>query len=360
MFQYLNYSYVPEQSFLNRFDYKSELLFLDLVTNSSSIELIKNEFDLFKYPYGSDYIFQGPFGLDYIKKGFDIFQYPSKNYYRFAGPFGDEFIAGGFILRFSPFLLLVVLGICRKKKNIFFKSLIIFSVILIFVLIFITGDRAPFFILILVSSLLILLFFEKKYILILTSILIFIIFILSISSDQKKKRYINEVLVSIGFQNNEFTLDTGYGHLFYSAIKIWIDKPLLGAGTKNYRKICSRPGFNFETKYNIELCSTHPHNYVLELLSEVGLMGVISFYLIFFYLLRELGSIKKLLKKNLDDLNVRFAILSLIFILWPLSTTGSIITNFNSIVLWLVFGLAYSSISITKKSYLILLRNIIL
>jgi len=165
----------------------------------------------------------------------------------------------------------------------------------------------------------------------------------------KKQRYIYESLAALGIENKEFTLDTGYGHLFYSAIKIWIDKPLIGAGTKNYRKICERDEYNFETKNNTQLCSTHPHNYVLELLSEAGLIGLILFYSIFFYLIKESGLTKKILKKNLNKLNIKFSIMSLILILWPISTTGSILTNKNSILLWFIFGIVYSLISIEKK-----------
>ena len=157
---------------------------------------------------------------------------------------------------------------------------------------------------------------------------------------------------ALGFQNNEFTLDTGYGHLFYSAIKIWIDKPFIGVGTKNYRKICYRKEYNFESKNNHQLCSTHPHNYVLELLSETGLLGLISFYSIFFYLLRDFELVKKVLQKNLNYIYIKFSLISLIIILWPISTTGSILTNKNSVILWLIFGLTYSAINIKKKSSL--------
>jgi O-antigen ligase len=283
------------------------------------------------------------------KIGFDIFGYPSKESFRFQGPFKDEYIAGGFILRLSPFLLLVAFNIYKFKKNNFSKILIFLSAALIIYSIFITGDRAPFFMLFLISTPLILSLFNKKIILIFLSSLVLIIFLVGFNAD-KKQRYLGESLHALGFQNNEFNLDTGYGHLFYSAIKIWIDKPLLGSGTKNYRKICHRKEYNFETKNNHQLCSTHPHNYVLELLSETGLLGLISFYLIFFYLLRDFGLIKKTLQKNLNNIDIKFLFISLIIILWPLSTTGSILTNKNSVILWLVFGITYSAISIQKKS----------
>jgi O-antigen ligase len=286
---------------------------------------------------------------NYVKKGVDIFGYESKNYYRFQGPFKDEFIAGGFILKLSPFLFLIIFNVYNKlARNIFPKIFIFLSVLLITCSIFITGDRAPFFLLILIWLFSILIFFNKKIIFFLLFFITLIIFFFGLNVE-KKQRYVDETLSSLGFQNNEFTLDTGYGHLFYSAIKIWIDKPLLGAGTKTYRNICFRHEYNFESKNNIELCSTHPHNYVLELLSEVGLLGLASFYLIFFYLAKELKSIKNIFKKNLDYLNLKFSTISLIIILWPINTTGSILSNKNSIILWFVFGIVYTLISFEKK-----------
>ena len=309
-------------------------------------------FQYFNVKYVPIYPELAPSPENLIKKGFDIFGYPSKNYYRFQGPFKDEFIAGGFILKLSPFLFLVVLNIYKIRRDNFSKMLIFISAALIVYSIFITGDRAPFFMLIIISTLLILSLCNKKIILTFLSSIILIIFLVGLNAD-KKQRYVNETLNAVGFQNNKFTLDTGYGHLFYSAIKIWIDNPLLGAGTKNYREICTRDEYNFETKNNHQLCSTHPHNYFLELLSETGLLGLISFYFIFFSLLGKFELIKKTLQKDLEYLNIKFFIISLIIIIWPISTTGSILTNKNSVILWLVFGILYSVLAIEKKSNLL-------
>jgi len=54
-------------------------------------------------------------------------------------------------------------------------------------------------------------------------------------------------------------------------------------------------------------------------------------------------------QKFIKKLNIKFSIMSLILILWPISTTGSILTNKNSILLWFIFGIVYSLISIEKK-----------
>ena len=44
--------------------------------------------------------------------------------------------------------------------------------------------------------------------------------------------------------------------------------------------------------------------------------------------------------------------MSLILILWPISTTGSILTNKNSILLWFVFGMLYSFQSLKENKTL--------
>ena len=79
--------------------------------------------------------------------------------------------------------------------------------------IYITGDRAPLHILILIS-LIIPFFFSKKIIFIYLSSLILLIYLAGNNLD-KKQRYFYDALGALGFKNNEFTLDTGYGHLFY-------------------------------------------------------------------------------------------------------------------------------------------------
>lgn len=280
-----------------------------------------------------------------VRQGIDLFGYVSNPVIeRFQGPFKDEYIAGGYILKFSPFLFLIVLN----YKKLYLRNFLIFtSVFIIVYSIYITGDRAPFFILIL-FSMIVPMFFNKKIIFIYLSSLILIIYLASNNLD-KKQRYFHDALGALGFTNKEFTLDTGYGHLFYSAIKIWADKPFLGAGTKNYRKICERDEYNFETKNNIQLCSTHPHNYVLELLSETGLFGLILFFYIFIELFNNRILLKRIFKKDLENLDIKFLTMSLVLILWPISTTGSILTNKNSILLWFVFGIFYSFLSLKKN-----------
>ena len=70
---------------------------------------------------------------------------------------------------------------------------------------------------------------------------------------------------------------------YLSAIEIFKDNKLFGIGPKNYRKICK----NEKYYLNEFSCSTHPHNYFIQILAETGLIGLFLFsiiYLSFLYL----------------------------------------------------------------------------
>lgn len=281
-----------------------------------------------------------------VRVGVNLFGYQSNLVSeRFQGPFRDEFIAGGFVLKFSPFLWLLCFQYHKLKKTNLSLFLIFISILMIFFVIYITGDRSPFFQLLCIS-LISTLYLDKKKILIFFSSIFLIVYLFALNTD-KKQRYYYETLNAVGIQKDGLTLDTGYGHLFYAAYKIWINNPLLGVGTKNYRKICHIDEYNFESKNNIQLCSTHPHNYLLELLAETGLIGLIAFYGLIILVFRNF---KIIIKKNLHNLELKFIYLSLGFILWPLTTTGSIMTNKNSIILWFVFAIIFAYQKINKIS----------
>ena len=59
-----------------------------------------------------------------------------------------------------------------------------------------------------------------------------------------------------------------YGRIYYASLLSFKDDMILGSGLKSFRYKC----FDYE-KYESVLCSTHPHNYHLEILHDTGLLG---------------------------------------------------------------------------------------
>ena len=64
----------------------------------------------------------------------------------------------------------------------------------------------------------------------------------------------------------------GSGHrtLYLTAIDTWQDSPLIGSGIRSFR-------INCKTKLHIpnRNCESHPHNYYLDILNTVGIIGLI-------------------------------------------------------------------------------------
>lgn len=75
--------------------------------------------------------------------------------------------------------------------------------------------------------------------------------------------------------------------LFTGAIDIFKKNILFGSGVKTFRIECiytEQNAYTIKLKEeipNISFCSTHPHNYYLQLLAETGLIGFF-FYFYFF------------------------------------------------------------------------------
>ena len=108
---------------------------------------------------------------------------------------------------------------------------------------------------------------------------------------------------------------------------MFLDKPIIGHGPKMFRVLCK------EKKYaeGETPCSTHPHNFYVQLLSETGLIGFSFLFSIFLFL--SFLIMKHLYKKIIYNKplfsNYQICLLSGVFIaLWPLSPNGSFFNNY--------------------------------
>jgi hypothetical protein len=98
-------------------------------------------------------------------------------------------------------------------------------------------------------------------------------------------------------------------------------------------------------------CNTHPHNVFMQLLSELGIFGIVFYFLVFFFLMNKilLIVIKKIKYKNLLDYEYfNIFILSGLFLsLFPLFPSGNFFNNWLSVIFYLYAGLL---IYISKKN----------
>ncbi len=258
---------------------------------------------------------------------------------RVSSFFGDELVLGSFLTRLFP--LLFACFIARSKKSNFEIYYITILFIAVDVLIFITGERTAFILLNLSTIFIILLIKQFKKLRLFTFV-VGLIFcsIITFTDSQLKYRMILSPIKSMGLQNSsseKYIFSESHDSLIRTALKMFIDRPVLGHGPKMFRYKCDDPKFSVG-QYS---CSTHPHNTYIQLLAETGIFGFAAFFSIFIYIIicsyKQIMSI--LFKRNryLDDYQV--CLLGGILIsVWPLIPSGNFFNNWLSIIYFLPIG----------------------
>ena len=268
---------------------------------------------------------------------------------RISSFFGDELIMGSYLSRLFPLLFALFLVKKKNKYELYFIGVLF---ILVDILIYITAERSAFFFLNLSTVFIIILIKEyQKFRLITFTIAFILIVILTLTNEQLSNRMIKGPAQSMGLIKDSQTKNiftSSHDSLIKTAFKMFLDKPVLGHGPKMFRIICK------EKKYQVGIkpCSTHPHNFYVQLLAETGVLGfsflLITFFYIFYCTYRQLKSIFLKQKRYLSDYQV--CLLSGILItIWPLSPNGNFFHNWLMVVYALPIGFYLQSIYSKKK-----------
>ena len=291
-----------------------------------------------------DLIFQFIFKFNII--GIDI--YAGHNESRASSFFGDELIAGSYILK----LCIPIIGYYLFKKNYLFSIILI-----IFYLcsIIATGERMSFLLFNFGIFLFTIIHINKQNYLYFLSFLIISIFIFLTAfntSDRIKQR----ALLAI----NDFTINKNgsinsqhLGH-YIIGYHIFKENVLFGTGHKTFREECKDKERLVNTTSIVNKgCATHPHNIYIELLSDSGVFGLISFlFLIGLIMFKCIKN--KIYKSKFNGFFVTF-----ILIIWPLSTAGNFFNNRVAILNFLIIGfvLYFCKSNLFKKENKISLKK---
>lgn len=272
--------------------------------------------------------------------GKDIFGYDSAYIRMLSGPFGDEWIAGSYLQRFSPFLFfLVPLFYNFKNKNIFK----IFSATLIILVLFgalIAGNRMPFFLLLMILSLILILENKsRKYLLhfiIISSLVLIFVFKFKPSSYVHFNNFLTKstkIFSAVISSEKDFSDPVFNTHFkeFYSGYETWKESKFFGGGIKSFPQRCVKIVIN---------CANHPHNYYLEILSELGLVGFLILSIIFGLVIYDTFIRKYLIKDNLQNNNIIIPFMFLFLAeIFPFKTSGSFFTTANATYIFLVMAI---------------------
>lgn len=305
-------------------------------------------------------------GFDIIYQnynGTDIFGFPSQmDNVRNSG-FLKELIAGSFISKIF-FVSIIFLNLTSIKKNIFIVLYFLFVTFITYL----TGERMAF-ILLIFGILIYVAFINKKIATKILYIFLFclFIFLMSIFNPKNTSRMLNQTINQIlyGSYNNtgEYTkttidkvtgnerkkkiiLDSGWGAHWLTAVEIFKAHKLFGSGLRSFRFLCDKKEYEINSDSERGRCTTHPHNFYIEILAELGLIGIFLFMSI---IVEIFIKIKKNIFLILKDKKSKISLIILILILWPFATTGSLFTNYNASFFWFLLSMSIYNLNILKK-----------
>jgi len=281
-----------------------------------------------------DAIFQKIFGFNFV--GLEM-----SHSIRVSSFFGDELILGSFIVKILPLLIALTFYFNFKRKflisiGIIFISIfpIVFSaekaalaLFLIFLFIFFFGLelnlKIKLFLLILsISTIILMLFVNPKI----------------------KNRVIDQAIINT--QEGKYIFSRVHESHFKTAYNMFLDKPLLGHGPKMFRIACS----NKKYQHDRFSCSTHPHNFYIQLLAETGLIGFMFLAIFYLWLLKQFfKEIYKLFKTNHIDSTKYFLLSSLLLVFLPISPSGNFFNNWVASNYAFSIGLLYFFINLNTK-----------
>lgn len=282
----------------------------------------------------------------------DIFGLISPTEYKLTGPFGDEEIAGSYIQKFSIiafFALIFFFKLTNIKRNFFLIAVIL----LFFYAILISGNRmsAALYILSLTILFLSLKNFRKYFIYIFSLVLILNVLIFKFnptvndyltnfySTSVKIIKIFNFRITGVG---NDIAYEErpNYLHEFDSGFGTWKMNKFFGGGIKSFRYNCIyRKHVDLEERF---VCNMHPHNYYLEILSDLGLSGLLIILIFLSIAFKDIY-----INNRENNLSYPFLIF-LIIEFFPIRSSGSFFTTNNSSLIFLAMGVMVGLYQLNK------------
>ncbi len=269
------------------------------------------------------------------------FVYSHKSNFRITSFFGDDEVLGSYTSRFFPFLMFLVIWNLKNYSLKKFSLVIFVLTIITFVIILLSGERTSIGLFFL--SLLFIFFSSTKFrkSLLIPFLSIILIFLVTVSVSEKvKNRVITQTITQMGL-NSESERILLFSEVYEGHYKIsynmFKEKPLFGHGAKMFRVYCVKEE-NFVAN---DACTTHPHNFYAQMLSEAGLVGFIIMFSVFAYIcyLFILNFYSLLFKKKQLLSDEAICILSFYFMtLFPLLPSGNFFNNWLSIIVYYPLG----------------------
>ena len=122
----------------------------------------------------------------------------------------------------------------------------------------------------------------------------------------KNKLTDDEKNYTFSFKGENYITKSVHAKEFYTGYKTWLQNKFFGGGLKSFRFNCPKVFVN---------CNAHPHNYYLEILSDLGIVGFLMIISFVFLVCKESYFSRKII--------VLPFLLALFGEMFPIKTTGS-------------------------------------
>jgi O-antigen ligase len=155
--------------------------------------------------------------------------------------------------------------------------------------------------------------------------------------NDKCKEYLKNDIEKQKKTSDHFIFSEAHEGHYKTGLKMFLDNKFFGVGVKMFRIKCS--DIKYYSKHG---CTTHPHNLLIQILSETGLVGLLFLIIAISYIYVKAFKIGLLiLKKNIkSDQIVQFLLLVMMaqsFVIFL--PAGQFFNNWNALIIYFPLGI---------------------
>ena len=245
-------------------------------------------------------------------------------YYRLTGPFSKR-VLGAVLMILSPVVLSFLLFKIKEspKKN----MVLVLPIILIEVIIFLTGERAALIQSCFALAILFVYIYRSNiniFFLFGGTLCVLVSLYLVIPNDLLVRHWDSVRILKMGSES-------AYGMLWKSSVLMGLDNPLFGVGGGNFQESC---------RGLVSFCNYHSHNVYLEMFSEFGLVGLVLFCALLFFIFRDICLVLKMCRGRYNLVCVlAVGIGAAVFVkLLPFLPSSGFFKNWYAVPLWFMVG----------------------
>ena len=137
-------------------------------------------------------------------------------------------------------------------------------------------------------------------------------------------------------------VDSDYYRVMGGGVVAFLDSPLLGIGTANYRDLCP----DVLAEGSAFRCDNHPHNFYIQMLAETGILGFAAGLFMISAMVITLFRAGRANNQNVAAATAYIVPLGLFF---PLQSTADFFGQWNNIFLWSAVALSMAVVNLRAE-----------